>query len=191
MEKRRGREQKGQLSQTTQGVRSVFRRRHQGAGEMDMQRYEKGAQPPKSVRGKLWAMIDSGSEPTIANCEQAVPDHKVVPSAGSKKGLKYMAASGDKVPNLGECHVVHRDPKQGDFKFCFQHAPVHLPIISVKVLVRVGCKVGCGRAGGWIKYPDGRKLNFTKRYGSFFILLERLPPGCKDIFGRDFHRPGM
>ena len=135
-------------------------------------------------------MIDSGSEPTIANCKEAFPGHDIIPSAGSKSGLKYTAASGDKVPNMGECHVVHRDPVQGDFPFCFQHAPVHLPIISVKDLVTVGCRVGFGQGGGWIKYPDGRKLRFTQRHGSFFILLDLLPPGAKDVFGRDFHRPG-
>ena len=106
-----------------------------------------GAKPPKSVRGKLWSMIDSRSEPTIAKCKQAFPDHTIVPSAGSKSGLQYMTASGDKVPNLAECHVVHRDPVHGDFKSCFQHAPVHVPIISVNGLVSVVCTVGFGQNG--------------------------------------------
>ena len=106
-------------------------------------------------------MIDSGSEPTIANCKDAFPGHKVVSSAGSKAGLQCMAASGDKVPNLGECHVVRRDAVQRDFKVCCQHAPVYVPTISEKDLVPVGCKVGFGQGRGWINYANGRKLKFT------------------------------
>ena len=42
---------------------------------------------------------------------------------------------------------MHRDPEQGDFSFVFQNAAVHVPIISVKQLVKVGCRAVVGDGG--------------------------------------------
>ena len=91
--------------------------------------------PPPAVPGKKWSMVDSGSQPTVANCSKEFPMHKVHPSEGSRAGLKYKAANGELIPNLGEVFVQHREADGSVYDFVFQHAEVHCPIISVRQLV--------------------------------------------------------
>ena len=117
-------------------------------------------------------MLDSGSEPTVANCELAFPDHPIQPSEGQRRGVKYVSATGGTVPNEGQVCITHRDPHLGDFDFVFQHAKVHVPIISVRHMVKDHkCRVIFYEDGGVIKYPDGRRLKFIMKSGVFFMLL--------------------
>ena len=57
---------------------------------------------------RVWAMVDSGSFVTIADCAKAFPGHTVQPSAASKTGVSYSNASGGDIPNRGEIIVTHR-----------------------------------------------------------------------------------
>ena len=142
--------------------------------------------PPPNVKGRVWAMIDSGSEPTVANCQTTFPGHAIRPSAAQKRGVRYVSATGGTVPNEGEVEIVHRDPILGDFNFTFQHAQVGCPIISVRDLVgNKKCKVIFGEDGGVIKFPDGRKIHFILRNGVLFVLLRVVEPSNSEpVFSR-------
>ena len=98
--------------------------------------------------GRLWAMVDSGSEPTVADAKKHFPGHAVVPS--KHQGRKYSCANGSEIVNAGQVHITHRDVKHGDFEFTCENAPVHCPILSVRQLVEVGCSVTFKGKGGYI-----------------------------------------
>ena len=123
---------------------------------------------------KTWIMLDSGSTVNVANCKKVFPRHQVRPSKGSKKGTKYTNASGGFILNEGETEVifVHDDDEGSEEHIIFQHAQVHLPILSVRYLVRKGCVVKCVRGGGEINFPGGKTLPFIEKQGVFFIGLD-------------------
>ena len=104
--------------------------------------------PPKPVPGRKWSMVDSGSQPTVADCEKEVPGHTIRPSAGQKQGVQYKCADGSLIPNMGECCVTHREHDGTLIDFVFQHAKVHTPIVSVLELVIQDCTVTFHKAGG-------------------------------------------
>ena len=131
-------------------------------------------------------MVDSGSQPNIADCKEAFPHAKIVPSEGQKKGLQYKAADGSLIPNRGETTVRHREADGSTFEFVFQDAPVHCPIISVTDLVQKDCTVTFHRLGGHIDCPSGKRIKFVAKGGVFFVLMNVLPPWVtQDAVGRD------
>ena len=130
-------------------------------------------------------MLDSGSEPNVANCTKSFPSHPITESEGQRKGLHYKGADGTLIPNKGECSIVHREADGTLYPFTFQHADVHSIILSVTELVTKDCSVTFTKHGGHILYPNGKKIKFMAKAGVFFVLLDVLPPGLKDVFGRD------
>ena len=145
-----------------------------------------GKPPPlQQLKNKNWAMIDSGSEPTIANCSKIFPDHPLRTSEAQRRGVRYVSATGDTVKNEGEVEITHRDPNIGDFNCVVQNADVHCPIISVRQLVKLGCRVLFTEHGGVIKYKDGRRLRFVLRGGVFFFWLNVVSPNqAEPVFSR-------
>ena len=131
-------------------------------------------EPPKlkttDTSGKnVWTMLDSGSVPNIANCKKFFPNSTIRRSKAQDRGVKYTNASGGHIDNEGEADVVHTDADGTKYRFTFQHADVQFPILSVRQLVRIGCKVIFTRRGGVIKYADGRRLRFVCKHGVFFV----------------------
>ena len=120
---------------------------------------------------KVWAMVDSGSFVTIANCAQAFSGHTVQPSAGSKSGVKYSNASGGDIPNRGEVVITHRTEDGTEIDIPFQDGDVQVPIISVKDFVHKGSVVKFKRNGGTIRLPGGTILRFLEKCGVYFICL--------------------
>ena len=129
-------------------------------------------------------MVDSGSQPTVADCEKEFPGHKIEPSPAQEHGVHYKVADGTLIPNLGQCKIVHREHDGELYEFIFQHAKVHTPIVSVLELVVKDCMVTFHKAGGHITYPTGKQIEFVIKEGVFFVALNVLPPGTTDIFGR-------
>ena len=130
---------------------------------------------------KVWAMVDSGSFVTIANCAKAFGKrYKISPSPGSIAGVKYANASGGEIKNRGQTVVVHHLPDGSTLNIPFQDADVQCPIISVKDFVKVGSIVKFKNSGGIIKLPDKRTLPFLERHGVYYILLD-----LGDDFGDD------
>ena len=120
---------------------------------------------------RVWAMVDSGSFVTIANCAKAFPGHEVQPSAGSKSGVKYSDASGGDIPNRGEVVITHRMEDGTEIDIPFQDGDVQVPIISVKDFVHKGSVVKFKRNGGSIRLAGGTVMRFVEKCGVYFICL--------------------
>ena len=84
--------------------------------------------PPPEVAGKVWAMIDSGAEPNVANCRVVFPHHQIHESAAQKAGVQYKGADGTLIANEGEIHMSHRE-KAGAISPCL---PVRAPTFTVR-----------------------------------------------------------
>ena len=155
---------------------------------------------------KVWAMVDSGSFVTIANCAKSFgKKHLVTPGPASQAGVKYSNASGGEIINRGQTVITHHLSDGSTLKIPFQDADVQCPIISVKDFLKVGSMVKFKNEGGIIKLPDGRVMQFQERHGVYFILLDLgvdhdnedgedvtdNPHLCTPCIGRmpDFHRP--
>ena len=129
------------------------------------------------VGRKVWAMVDSGSYVTIANCQKHFgPEFKIRPSEGSRNGQTYSDASGGEIRNRGETVIVHVLDDGSTVDIPVQDADVQVPIISVKDLVVKGSVVKFKLRGGTIRLPDGRRLSFEERHGVYFICLRIVPP---------------
>ena len=55
--------------------------------------------PPKPIHGKRWAMIDSGSQPNVANCRKEFPQYLIRESEAQRQGVQYKRADGCLIPN--------------------------------------------------------------------------------------------
>ena len=142
----------------------------------------KNVKPPLSTYDKVWAMLDSGSQPTVANCKVVFPHHKLEESEGQRAGLQYKVADGTLVPNEGQVQIVHQDAGGSSFRSTFQSAKVHCPILSASELVNRECIVTFTKSGGHIQYPDGRNIRYMAKEGVFFVELNVQEP--------DFRRRG-
>ena len=154
--------------------------------ELIMANMNWSAKPPKILKGnkgKIWTIVDSGSEPTVADCEKHFPGHVIRESDAQRKGVLYKGADGSLIPNQGEVRVTHRAADGQTYQLTFQNAKVHTPILSIRQMVDKDCIAVFHKQGGWIEYPDGRKLKFICRGGVFFMLLNVDEP--------DFHRHGQ
>ena len=92
---------------------------------------DKTVPPPPPVAGKQWCMVDSGSEPNVVDGPRVFPNHPIRESPGQRRGLQYKGANGALIPNEGELDITHRESDGSMFRFTFQHAKVHCPILSV------------------------------------------------------------
>ena len=135
-----------------------------------VERKSTAAGGPSNVR-KVWAMVDSGSFVTIANCAKVSPGHTVRPSAGSIAGVKYSDASGGDIINRGEVTVTHVLEDGTEIDVPFQDGDVKVPIISVKDFVRKGSIVKFKHDGGSIRLPTGTTMRFVEKFGVYFICL--------------------
>ena len=132
------------------------------------------------VARRVWAMVDSGSFVTIANCAKAFPGHTVRPSAGSKNGVTYSNASGGDIPNRGEITITHQLDDVSELDIPFQDGDVQVPIISVKDFVHRNSVVKFKRNGGTIKLPSGTVLRFMEKFGVYFICLNIVSGNVND-----------
>ena len=69
---------------------------------------DKTVKPPPQIKWKTLSMLDSRSEPTVADCAKEFPRHLIRESDGQRKGLQYKGANGALIPNLGETTLKHR-----------------------------------------------------------------------------------
>ena len=68
-------------------------------------------------------------------------DHPVMPGEASKRGVKYLAANGDRVLKLGELKLQMVTKEQFTSNMTFQVADVNKPILSVGELTKKGNEV--------------------------------------------------
>ena len=136
----------------------------------------------KCKDGEFLSVVDSGSVVVIADATKTFPKHTVKPGEDAKKGVAYVAASGDIIPNRGEV-VVDLKAENGVVleKVAWQDAPVNMPILSVKYLAKRGSRVNFWNKGGVIKLPDGSRVPFYEAGGVYFVKLKIQPPGGSDL----------
>ena len=121
---------------------------------------------------RVWAMVDSGSFVTIANCGKHFgAEHQIRPSVASRAGVKYSDASGGDIPNRGEAIITHILDDGSELDIPFQDGNVQVPIMSVKDYVHVGSVVKFRKNGGVIRLPSGKRMVFQEKHGVYFFCL--------------------
>ena len=80
------------------------------------------------------------------------------------------------MPNLGEADIQLRDQTGHDFHMVLQNTKVNHPIMSGRRLLRKGCEIRLKGKGGWIKLPDGHKVEIVLRKGVLWCELEVMSP---------------
>ena len=86
--------------------------------------------------------VDSGAADNVIPRRMVKGRNNVIrPSPGSRRGVHYVSASNDRIPNEGECDF-HFSTKDGqDQSFVFQIAEVNKALCAVSYLVDHGNQV--------------------------------------------------
>ena len=115
------------------------------------------------------------------------PNHVIKPSPGSIAGQKYLSASEDLIPNLGEqdLDIVTNEGRESMVKY--QIADVTRPLNAVSEICDGGGAQGqwviFGKHGGVIYNPmTGAQTEFYREDGIYCLDFWVRPPG--------FQRPG-
>ena len=126
---------------------------------------------------KVVTTFDSGSADHVCP-EEEFPSVKMEPSQGSKKGRKYVAANGHKVPNMGQkkMPMITEDGKQ--LMITWQVTKVVKPLLSVSKLTENGNMVILDNMMPRIVSRDGHITWLRKKNGTY---------EC-DLWIKDFQR---
>ena len=127
--------------------------------------------------------IDSGAADSVFPAKW-VKKHMVRPSAGSKNGLHYVAASGTRLANLGEflLSFVCKDGTRSGIKF--QVADINKPLASVSHLTGEGYRVVFDK-------HNGKDIPFIQRKATGQIIKLQRDRGVHliDVFLLDDMQP--
>ena len=136
-------------------------------------------------RGRMIeAVIDSGAEESVA--PPGVFPGPVTPSAMSRAGLKYKAANGSRIPNLGQQKVLFRPSEGHTCGMPFQVAEVERPLIAVSQLAAAGNEVTLDKNDGVIRCKGtGRTIKLERKGGVYILRMWVASSGASD-----FTRPG-
>eukprot|EP00969_Alexandrium_andersonii_P164007 7248582-Alexandrium_andersonii.AAC.1 len=78
---------------------------------------------------KVQLASDSGAAASVMP-ERLLAGHTVVPSEAYKRGTRYLAADGGRIPNLGEVVVGFFAKEQHQCRIRFQVAAVKRPLLA-------------------------------------------------------------
>jgi len=95
------------------------------------------AQPTQNGWRKVTVTVDSGSADHVAP-EEEFSSSPLEESEGSKKGRRYIAANGQRVPNLGQRKVEMSTEDGQGLHVCWQVTKVVKPLLSVSKLTSNG-----------------------------------------------------
>ena len=116
------------------------------------------------------AVVDSGAEESVA--PPKVFPGKVEPSAMSRAGGRYTAASGTRIPNLGLQKVKFATDEGHACGMGFHIAVVERPLIAVSQLAAAGNRVMLGEKGGEVvNVKAGRKMGLLHRGGVYVLHM--------------------
>ena len=137
------------------------------------------------VRG----IVDSGAAQCVAPPDMA-PGIPILPSAGSRRGQNYLAANGDRMPNVGEQTLNIMTADGGAAALSFQITGVTRPLLAVSELADRGNRVIFGKNGGVIQNLTTGKLTTFPRCGGVYAMdiYIRQNEGAAD---RGFPRQGQ
>ena len=121
------------------------------------------------------SVMDSGASESVAPAAMC-PGYPIRPSAGSLAGQKYLSASDDLIPNLGEqlLQVVTETGREGTVKY--QIAEVSRPLTSVSEICDAGGPRGqqvvFGKNGGVIiNVATGQETPFRRENGVYTLQM--------------------
>ena len=138
-------------------------------------------------RGKI--TIDSGAAESVLPVD-AVPNETLVEGEAKRRGVRYIAANGGKMDNLGEKKVrFRRDGSDAVNSITFQVTDVGKPLASVSRILDKGNSVvfSRGSEGSYILNEKTRqKIPIKEEKGTFVMDVEFLEPAVE----RDFPRQG-
>ena len=130
--------------------------------------------------------VDSGAADTVANKDVA-PNVKVVPSYGSRNGVKYVAAAGKVICNEGEKNVRTETAEGHLCGIKIQVAQVNKALLSVSKICDVGHEVLFTKDGGKIVHNEtGQVVQFRRVDGVYRLRVKIV----REV-GSGFARPGM
>ena len=128
--------------------------------------------------------MDSGASAPVAP-PTMMPNVKVVPSEGSRRGQRWSSASKHEIKNLGEQHLKACTEDGDETAVLFQIADVSKPLVSVSAICERGNRVIFGRNGGVVQnLQNGKLIPFQRRNGIYILSL-----WLEDSDASDFHRP--
>ena len=114
--------------------------------------------------------------------------------AGSKRGVKYIAANGAKIPNLEQLVLPFQNADGTQGKILFQVAQITKPLVSVSKLIEEGHivvfdevpdELGNGGHGSYIEHKaSGKRMALKLERGVFIIDAFTVPENKKPDFSR-------
>ena len=124
---------------------------------------------------KIQILVDSGAAENVLP-PNLLPDMEAKEGEAAKKGVKYMTADGNEIPNLGEFDLPFRTYEGHKCGIKFQLADVKRPLLSVTALTSKGNTVTFSETGGKIVSPDGKQnIGFHRQQG-VYVLEVYVPP---------------
>ena len=118
---------------------------------------------------KVASVVDSGAAEHVASREMA-PNVRIAPSAGSRRGQKYVAANGESMANEGEQALQVMTEEGAATDMTFQITDVRRPLCSVGKICDRGNRVIFGRGGGVIHNLKTGRLTPFKRQSNIYTL---------------------
>ena len=143
---------------------------------VDTEDDDMGASDGVVARVKSWwtrvrrgLTIDSGAADHVIP-PNWIPGQAIEPSPGSKRGVKYVAADGAKLPNLGQMVVAFENGVGTAGKILFQVANITKPLVSVSKLIDDGHQVVFDKRASYIIHVEsGRKMMLKRERGVFIV----------------------
>jgi hypothetical protein len=118
---------------------------------------------------KISAVVDSGAVEHVLP-EKWIPCVEMVDSPGSKAGKKYLSATGQEIPNLGQKSIVCKTKEGQSRGLVFQVAPVRKPLMSVAKMNEAGNDVNLRGDNPHIEHKKSGQITKLRREGKTFIL---------------------
>jgi hypothetical protein len=110
--------------------------------------------------------LDSGAGEHVVNADD-VAALTIRPSAGSQNKRHFVAANGQRIPNMGEVSMRMKGDN-GNVSSTFQVAPVTRPLHSVSRMCDIGCEVRFNKDKG-IVVKDGKIIAKYPRLGGLYV----------------------
>ena len=139
-------------------------------------------------RGKI--TIDSGAAESVLPVD-VLPNEMLVEGEAKRRGVRYVAANGGKMDNMGEKKVrFRREGSEAVNSITFQVTGVGKPLASVSHILDKGNSVVFSRHGEGsyiVNETTRQKIPIKEEKGTFVMEVEFLEPApCE----RDFPRQG-
>ncbi len=114
-----------------------------------------------------------------------LPNEELVEGEAKKNGVRYVAANGGKMENLGEKKVrFRRGGSSAVSSITFQVTEVGKPLASVSRILDKGNTVVFSRKGSYImNEATGEKIPIQEEKGTFVMEVEFLEPASQ-VFTR-------